>query len=82
MTNEGWEKWKADIRKFFKKRKRGWSYGVGTNEEIDYSSAEDVLNDIKVTDISKDDAETINRLFFTGSACVVYGFFPCFYDYL
>lgn len=81
MSDEGWESWKTDIQKFFKKREY-WNYGIGTNEDIEYGSAKEVLKDIKVIDISEDEADIIDKLFFKDSVYKTFGYFPCFYDYI
>jgi hypothetical protein len=52
----------ASIKKKFRK---GGTVYIGTNEEIEYSDYDEVMSDVSITEISKQDYDTINRLFGT-----------------
>jgi hypothetical protein len=52
----------ASIKKKFRK---GGTVSIGTNEEIEYSDSDEVMNDVSITEISKQDYDTISRLFGT-----------------
>ena len=52
----------ASIKKKFRK---GGTVYIGTNEEIEYSDSDEVMNDVSITEISKQDYDTISRLFGT-----------------
>jgi hypothetical protein len=48
-----------------------YSFCIGTNEEIEYEDAEDVLSAFEATDISDEDAKAIQS-----NLKLPYGFFP------
>jgi len=50
----------ASIKKRFRK---GGTVSIGSNEEIEYSDFDEVMNDVSITEITKQDFDTINRLF-------------------
>jgi len=50
----------ASIKKRFRK---GGTVSIGSNEEIEYSDFDEVMSDVSITEITKQDYDTINRLF-------------------
>lgn len=67
-TQTRWNNYVEGVREHFENNSEH-SYYVGTNEEIIYESAEMVLNDYDVKEISSEDAEVIKKYFGKG-----YGF--------
>lgn len=50
----------AKIKRNFR---NGGTVSIGSNEEIEYSNFDEVMNDISIEEISKENYDTINRLF-------------------
>lgn len=66
------EKLKEVVNKYFKYEDSLELY-VGTNEEITYGSASEVLNSFYVTNISEEEAKTIKKLFNIDTSSYPYG---------
>lgn len=62
ITKENWNAMKEEVRGFLDK-KMGWEYGVGTNEQIEYSSFEDWSRAFTVTELSDAEAATLIDVF-------------------
>jgi len=58
VTDDFWEQFKEVI----KRNKYPITVGFGTNEELEYDSAEDVLRNIEVKKITDEESEVIKRL--------------------
>lgn len=71
LTDETWEKFLALINRVKDLPDFQLNIGVGSNEDIDYDSVEDLLNVLTATDISDKDAEVIKNNF-----NLPYGQFP------
>ena len=57
-TIKDFENWKEEIKDSFP-----WSFNVGSNQEIEYLSLDDLLADIKAKPITKEQMEVIEELF-------------------
>jgi len=71
MDKEDW----LDYKKYLKERKRGFTFYIGTNEEIEYRNGKELLDEITVTEITDKEAATVEKLFsgeggFTDFLCV------------
>lgn len=71
FTDSKWEKYLKSFKDHFDKGDE-YSYGIGTNEEIEYSSYDEFVRDFKVTEITDEEAATIEKHFGKHG----YGFFP------
>jgi hypothetical protein len=77
MTEVEFEDYKKVVKKVFEQAgKPGWSFGIGTNEEIEYESEKDFLCEIKPTEISDEEYETFKKYFTKYDKTITYGFFP------
>jgi hypothetical protein len=59
MDKEDW----SEYKKYLKERKGGFTFYIGTNEEIEYSNGNELLREITVTEISDKEAATVEKLF-------------------
>jgi hypothetical protein len=74
FTDKQWEKYQKDFKKLFKED-RGYTYYVGTNEDIEYNSFDEFMSDLKVSEITDEEA-TVLKKFFDNLTTYGYGFFP------
>lgn len=61
-TQEKWDQYCDRVRKHFETHNE-LMYYIGSNEEILYESADQLLGEFQVTEITDTDAETLTRLF-------------------
>lgn len=74
---EDWELIKTRMAKVFEKGRGSCSFGIGTNEEIEYSSYADWLSSFSVSSISESEALFLRKHFpqydsFAGQGFVLY----------
>ena len=62
ITKADWNEIREEVRGFLDK-KMGWEYGVGTNEQIEYSSFEDWSRAFTVTELTDAEAATLIDVF-------------------
>lgn len=74
FTDEQWEEYQKDFKKLFKED-RGYTYYVGTNEDIEYNSFDEFMSDLKVSEITDEEATVLKKLF-DNLTTYGYGFFP------
>lgn len=72
-TREEWDSYVQKLRKHFE-TKDTLMYYIGTNEEIEYTSADEVLRDHKVIEITPEQAATLQSLFAGWRGSVTFGF--------
>jgi len=77
FTDEQWEDHQKAFQKRFKEDKV-YTYYVGTNEEIEYSSFKEFMRDFKVSEITDEEAAVLEKLF-DNLSTRGYGFFPELY---
>ncbi len=65
-TQEWWDAFVERVNKHFENDDM-FSYYVGTNEEIDYPSAQDLLHDFKIQEITAEEDATLKKLFRGGT---------------
>jgi hypothetical protein len=65
MTEERWNAKKLELDIFWGKVESGWecSMGFGTNQEVGFSSAKDVLSSIREVEITKSQYDAVEDLF-------------------
>jgi hypothetical protein len=77
MTQDEWDQYKAHTKKFFEQLgERSWSFGIGTNEEIEYESHDEFIRELKVEEITDVEYESLAHLFKYYDGTVQFGFFP------
>jgi len=77
ITEVEFEDYKNVVGKAFKQAgKSGWSFSIGTNEEIEFESERDFFRCIEVTEISDEEYETFKKYFTKYDKEISYGFFP------
>jgi len=77
MTEVEFEDYKKVVGKVFKVASvPGWSFGIGTNEEIEFESEQDFFRCVEPTEISDEDYETFKKYFTKYDKTISYGFFP------
>lgn len=69
FSAEEWEKFQSDVRALDEQSFR-FEVGFGTNESNEYKSSKEFLDEFTVTEISKEDAAKVVKLFELGP----YGF--------
>jgi len=67
MDIDGWvtmdsEDWKS-YKKLLKNREEGFTFYVGTNEEMEYENGKELLDEITAKKISDEEAKVLNKLF-------------------
>jgi hypothetical protein len=70
FTAQEWEAYQAAIKEFFNSNDE-LCFGIGTNEEIEYSDAEEYLDTLRANYISEQQYNVLKDLFPRG-----FGFFP------
>ena len=53
----------VEYKKYLHDLKGGFTFYIGTNEEIEYSNGRELLNEITVTEITDKEAATVEKLF-------------------
>jgi hypothetical protein len=59
MDKQEWE----EYAKYLLDRKEGFTFYIGSNEEIEYENGRELLDEITVTEISEREAATVDKLF-------------------
>jgi hypothetical protein len=63
VKQEDWAAIIEEVKAFFKKKLGGWTFGVGTNEEIEYMTFKDWSRQLSQTELSDDEAKTMIDVF-------------------
>ena len=73
MTDDEFNLWVAGLSKFFDKRE-SWTWYIGTNEEIEFGSAAQLLSYMTIIDLKEDEADVFIKYLTKGNK--QFGFFP------
>jgi len=76
MTEVEFENYKKTVNRVFETSTYGWTFGIGTNQEIDYEKEKEFFNDIKVSELSDEEYMMFKKYFTRYDKMITYGFFP------